>query len=170
VEPVTRAMHEEGRAFRGVLYPGLMLTDAGPRVLEFNARMGDPEAQTLLPLLNTDLVAIVEAVIYQHLDTLQVEWSNEACVTVVMASDGYPGTYQTGHVIGGLDDVDPEVDIFFAGVAEQDGALVTSGGRVLSLVARGKTLDEARERAYENVRRISFDGAHYRTDIGAPAE
>jgi len=162
-----RAMFEEGRPYRGVLYPGLMMTDSGPQVLEYNCRFGDPETQVILPRLKTDLLEVLQAVVNNRLEGMVVEWSDEACVGVVMASGGYPGSYETGFPIEGLDEVDPDVQVFDAGTKRRDdGILVTAGGRVLTVVATGTTLTEAREKAYRNVERIRFQGAHYRRDIG----
>jgi phosphoribosylamine--glycine ligase len=163
------ALRMEGRPFAGVLYPGMMLTATGPRVVEFNARFGDPETQVLLPKLRSDLLAILDACARGHLAAVPVEWDEVSSVGVVMASGGYPGSYTTGHPIEGLEDVDSNVQVFFAGVKRQDARLVTSGGRVLCVVASGATMEEARARAYDNVARIRFEGAHYRTDIGATA-
>jgi len=162
------AMLEEGRSYRGVLYPGVMVTADGPQVLEYNCRFGDPETQVLLPRLKTDLLEILLAVVNNRLEGTVVEWSDEACVGVVLASGGYPGPYETGLPIEGLDDVDPDVQVFHAGTKRRDdGAIVTAGGRVLTVVATGPTLTEAREKAYRNVERIRFQGVHYRRDIGA---
>ncbi len=165
MEPTVRAMHDEGRAYRGVLYGGLMITNNGPKVLEFNARFGDPEAQVTLPLLETDLVDIMLAVVDNRLEQIDVECSDDACVGVVMASGGYPGSYKTGFPITGLGDLDEDIEVFHAGTKLETGQVLTSGGRVLTVVARGKTLAEAREKVYANIPRIHFDGCHYRKDI-----
>ena len=165
MEPTVKAMHDEGRAYRGVLYGGLMISDNNPKVLEFNARFGDPEAQVTLPLLQTDLVDIMMAVNDNKLDKLKVEWSRDACVGVVMTSGGYPGSYKTGFPISGLDELDKDIMVFHAGTRLEGGKTVTSGGRVLAVVARGKTIAEAREKAYNNISRINFEGCHYRKDI-----
>jgi len=165
MEPAVRAMHEEGRAYKGVLYGGLMITNNGPKVLEFNARFGDPEAQVTLPLLKTDLVDIMLAVIDNRLGQINVEWSKDACVGVVMASAGYPGSYKTGFVISGLDSLDKDVVVFHAGTKLESGQVLTSGGRVLTVVATGKNLAEAREKVNKNIPRIHFEGCHYRKDI-----
>jgi phosphoribosylamine--glycine ligase len=158
-------MHDEGRAYRGVLYGGLMITGNGPRVLEFNARFGDPETQVTLPLLETDLVDIMLAVINNRLDQIEVKCSEDACVGVVMASGGYPGSYKTGFPITGLGDLDEDIVVFHAGTRLEEGKVLTSGGRVLTVVARGKTLAEAREKVYDNIPKIHFEGCHYRKDI-----
>ncbi|MEZ4503828.1 MAG: phosphoribosylamine--glycine ligase [Dehalococcoidia bacterium] len=166
-ERAVQAMFDAGRPYRGVLYPGMMRTEAGFRVIEFNSRFGDPECEVLLPRLKTDLLEICWAVASNALGDLEVEWSEDASVGVVMASGGYPGSYPTGFPITGLEDVDDGVEVFLAGATRrEDGVLVTSGGRVLCVVATGPTLEEARARAYDNVRRIHFEGAHYRTDVG----
>ena len=160
-----KAMHDEGRPYKGVLYGGLMITNNGPKVLEFNARFGDPEAQVTLPLLKTDLVDIMLAVVDNKLDQIDVEWSDGACVGVVMASGGYPGSYKAGFIISGLDEVDKDILVFHAGTKLESGQVLTNGGRVLTVVATGKNLSEAREKVYKNIPRIHFDGCHYRKDI-----
>jgi phosphoribosylamine--glycine ligase len=159
------AMHDEGRPYKGVLYGGLMITNNGPKVLEFNARFGDPEAQVTLPLLKTDLVDIMLSVVDNKLDQIDVEWSDGACVGVVMVSGGYPGSYKTGFPISGLDEVDKDILIFHAGTKLESGQVLTNGGRVLTVVATGKNLSEAREKVYKNIPRIHFEGCHYRKDI-----
>ena len=169
-ERAIAALTASGREYRGVLYPGMMLTSSGPKVIEFNCRLGDPEAEALLPRLTSDLLAICEGVAHGRLAEVPVEWDDDATVGVVMASGGYPGSYETGKPITGVEDVDADVQVFLAGARlDAGGTLVTSGGRVLCVVAKAPTLGEARERAYDNVRRIDFEGAHYRTDIAAPA-
>ena len=166
MEPTIKAMHDEGRPYRGVLYGGLMITKDGPRVLEFNARFGDPEAQVTLPLLKTDLVDIMLAVNDNRLAQMKVEWSGDACVGVVMASGGYPGSYKSGFAVSGLDNLDKDIVVFHAGTkVGAKGEILTSGGRVLTVMARGKSLAEARERVYANIPRIRFEGCHYRKDI-----
>ena len=165
MQPAVKAMAEEGRLYRGVLYGGLMITNDGLRVLEFNARFGDPEAQVTLPLLKTDLVDIMLAVIDNKLDQIDVQWSGDACVGVVMASAGYPGSYKTGFPVTGLDDLDKDILVFHAGTKLESGEVLTSGGRVLTVVATGKTLAKAREKVYANILQIHFDGCHYRQDI-----
>ena len=163
--PVVRAMAKEGIPYRGVLYAGLMV-DGDPVVLEFNARFGDPETQVILPLLKTDLVDIITAVVEGKLDRVKIDWSSEACVGVVMASGGYPGSYRTGFPIRGLDSLSEDALVFHAGTKlGGDGIVYTDGGRVLTVAAVGKDVAEARERAYDNVSRISFEGSYYRTDI-----
>ncbi|MYE32451.1 MAG: phosphoribosylamine--glycine ligase [Chloroflexi bacterium] len=169
-ERAVAALAASGREYRGVLYPGMMVTANGPKVIEFNCRLGDPEAEALLPRLTSDLLAICEGVAHGRLAEVPVTWDDDATVGVVMASGGYPGSYDTGKPITGVGDVDGDVQVFLAGARHNaDGTLVTAGGRVLCVVAKAPTLGEARERAYDNVRRIDFEGAHYRTDIAAPA-
>ncbi len=163
--PTLDAMNREGRTFKGVLYFGLMLTSDGVKVVEYNARFGDPETQVVLPRLKTDLADIFNAVVDGTLDKLNIEWSDEACVCVVMASGGYPENYEKGKAIT-IGDLDKDILLFHAGTKLQDGKLVTSGGRVLGVTALGKDINVAREKAYANVEKISFDGAFYRKDIG----
>jgi phosphoribosylamine--glycine ligase len=168
-EATVRAMAAQGVPFKGVLYPGIMVTAEGPRVIEFNARFGDPETQVLLPLLQSDLLDIMLATTDGTLDKVDVRWSDQAAVTVVLASGGYPGSYETGKPISGLENVDRDVMLFHAGTRRaDDGHLVTNGGRVLAVTALAPTMAAAREKAYGNVERIRFDGMHYRRDIGAP--
>jgi phosphoribosylamine--glycine ligase len=166
LEPAVRAMAAEGMPYKGVLYVGLMVNPEGARVLEFNARFGDPETQAIIPRLKTDLVDITLAVINGTLDRMEIEWSDEACVGVVVASGGYPGKYQTGFSVEGLDQLDSDMLVFHAGTAMNNG-VVTNGGRVLTVAASGKTLKEARNRVYANIPRIHFEGCHYRKDIAA---
>ena len=166
LEPAVRAMAAEGMPYKGVLYVGLMVNPEGAKVLEFNARFGDPETQAIIPRLKTDLVDIILAVIEGTLDKMEIEWSDEACVGVVMASGGYPGEYQTGFSIAGLDKLDSDILVFHAGTAMKNG-IVTNGGRVLTVVGSGKTLKEARSRVYANIPRIRFQGCHHRRDIAA---
>ncbi|MFQ5925326.1 MAG: phosphoribosylamine--glycine ligase [Dehalococcoidia bacterium] len=167
LEPTVRAMAKEGKPYKGVLYAGLIVTEDGPKALEFNARFGDPENQVMIPRLTSDLVDIMLAVIDGTLDQIEVEWSDEACVGVVIASGGYPGSYQTGFPIQGLDKVDGDVLVFHAGTKAKQGQIYTDGGRVLTVAATGKTMAEAREKVYLNLPRIHFQGCHYRKDIAA---
>jgi len=164
LEPTVRAMAAEGVVYKGVLYAGLMVNPEGMKVLEFNVRFGDPEAQALIPRLRTDLVDIILAINDGVLDGMGIEWSDKACVGVVLASGGYPGKYETGFPITGLGGLDEDILVFHAGTADK-GGVVTSGGRILTVVGRGATVEEARTRAYANVPRIRFEGCHYRTDI-----
>lgn len=169
--PTVHAMAEAGTPYRGVLYAGLMLTADGPRVLEFNCRLGDPEAQVLLPRLATEPAAPFTAAARGELSGATVEFDPRACVTVVLASGGYPGAYQTGFEISGLDEAAAVEGalVFHAGTAERRGRVVTAGGRVLAVSALGTGLGRARERAYEAASRIRFEGMHHRTDIAAGA-
>ncbi len=166
--PTIAAMNAEGRTFKGCLYFGLMLTPNGPKVIEYNARFGDPETQVVLPRLVTDFVDVIDAVIDEKLDTLDIEWSKDACACVVMASGGYPQSYPKGIEITGLDENGQAegVTVYHAGSKLTDGKLVTNGGRVLGVTAKAETLDAALEKAYKAVETIHFDGAHYRRDIG----
>ena len=160
-------MAAEGRSYCGVIYPGIMVTDDGIRVIEFNARFGDPEAQALLPRLDADLLEIAWACVNGSLQEVEVRWRLEASVCVALASGGYPASYPTGLPISGIEDVDPGVQVFHAGTKQDANGVVTNGGRVLNVVALGADLEAARRKAYANVERIRFDGMHYRRDIGA---
>jgi phosphoribosylamine--glycine ligase len=164
-----QAMEAEGVRYRGFLYAGLMVTAEGPRVLEFNCRLGDPEAQAILPRLRSDLGELILAACEGNLRDYVLHWTPEACVTVVLASGGYPGEYRTGFEIRGLEEAGEMegVVVFHAGTAERDGRVVTAGGRVLAVSGLGATLAEARARAYEACARISFEGMHRRGDIAA---
>lgn len=158
--------------YRGVLYGGFMLTPQGPKVLEFNARFGDPETQVILPRLKSDLVDVMVAVAAGKPEDVHLEWRDEWAVAVVLASEGYPGPYEKGKVILGIDEAEAvdDVIVFHAGTAlNQDEELVTAGGRVLNVVALGKSFEEARGRCYDAVERINFEGKRFRTDIGAKA-
>jgi phosphoribosylamine--glycine ligase len=166
VTPVVRAMAEEGRLYRGVIYAGLMVHGADMHVLEFNARFGDPETQVILPRLESDLADVLVSCAQGTLDPESIRWKAGCSVGVVVVSGGYPGNYEKGRRISGLDRLDGDVTVFHAGTALDDsGRVVTDGGRVLSVVATGRTMAEARERVYGNVERISFEGMRYRTDI-----
>jgi phosphoribosylamine--glycine ligase len=168
LQPAVRAMANEGMPYKGVLYAGLMVAADGPKVLEFNARFGDPETQAILPRLQTDLVDILLAIVDNRLSELTVEWNNDACVGVVMASAGYPGNYKTGFPITGLDKLDEEIIVFHAGTKlDENSQVYTDGGRVLTVTASGKTMAEARAKVYQNLPRIHFDGCHYRKDIAS---
>lgn len=163
--PTIRAMQSEGRPFKGVLYFGLMMTEKGVKVIEYNARFGDPETQVVLPRLKTDLVDIMEAVIDERLSELPVEWEDNAAVCVVLASGGYPEKYQTGYEIEGLEDAADWL-LFHAGTKKENGKLLTAGGRVLGVTATAENLDAAIKKAYEGVSKIHFRDMHYRRDIG----
>lgn len=164
--PTVKAMAKEGLPYKGVLYAGLMIVNEEPVVLEFNARFGDPETQVILPLLKTDLVDILMAVVQGKLNQVKIEWSSEACVGVVMSSGGYPGSYKTGFPIQGIDSVDKDVLVFHAGTKlGNDGIIYTDGGRVLTVVGVGQDMAEARGKVYRNIGNIYFEGCHYRKDI-----
>jgi phosphoribosylamine--glycine ligase len=165
------ALEREGVRYRGVLYAGLMLTADGPKVLEFNCRFGDPETQVILPRLASNLGELLLACVEGNLVDYRLSWIADPCVGVVLASGGYPGSYETGIPIAGLDDASrlPGVHVFHSGTAMRDGRVVTAGGRVLTVSAVGPTLEDARARAYEAGSLISFDGMHHRQDIAVPA-
>src|SRR5437588_1298433 len=169
--PVVAGMKAEGNEFKGVLYCGLMMTARGPMVLEFNCRFGDPETQPILMRLESDLVEALEASIEGRVSEGDFRWSRDASVCVVMSSGGYPGTFEVGKRISGLEDAGAVegVKVFHAGTTERDGAYYTSGGRVLGVTARAADVDTAVARAYQAVFSIGFEGAHYRTDIAARA-
>ncbi len=171
LRPVVAAMSKSGSPFAGVLYAGLMIVKGKPYVLEFNARFGDPETEVVLPLLKTDLVDVVEAVVEHRLDQLTVEWHDRSAVCVVMASGGYPGSYQTGVPITGLPEkvLSDDVLVYHAGTKRQGHDVVTAGGRVLGVTGVGTHLADAMARAYDTVRTISFPGCHYRSDIARRA-
>ena len=165
MRPTVSAMNAEGRTFKGVLYFGLMKTKDGMKVIEYNARFGDPETQVILPMLKTDLMEIFEAITDERLADIEIEWESGACVCVVLASGGYPTAYEKGKEIT-IGDLDEGIVLCHAGTAVKGNKLVTSGGRVLGVCAKGDTIEEARQKAYKNVEKIKFDGMHYRTDIG----
>lgn len=166
--PTMHAMNAEGRPFKGCLYFGLMLTPKGPRVIEYNARFGDPETQVVLARLESDLLDIMDAVIDGRLQQQEIRWSKDAAACVVMASGGYPAQYEKGKPITGLSEDGQVKDavVYHAGTARRDGEFVTNGGRVLGVTAMGKNLDEALQKAYRAVSGIHFEGVHYRRDIG----
>lgn len=166
IRPVVEGMVEEEAPFKGVLYAGIMVTPQGPRVLEFNTRLGDPEAQAILPRLKTDLVDVMMAAVEGRISEISLEWDPSPAVCVVMASCGYPGEHTTGQVISGLDAASQQAIVFHAGTRLQEGAILTSGGRVLGVTALGGNISEAIAKAYDAVGRISFEGAHFRRDIG----
>lgn len=161
------AMASEGRPFVGVIFFGLMLTENGPRVLEYNARFGDPEAQVVLPRMENDIIEVMEACIEGRLSEIEIKFEDKACVCVILASEGYPVKYEKGFEITGLDDFDWEnYFCFHAGTAQKDGKIVTNGGRVLGITAKGNTLKEARTNAYEATKRVDFQNKYMRNDIG----
>lgn len=169
--PMVRAMRQEGRPYKGILYAGLMLTKTGPQILEFNARFGDPETQPLMVRMDSDLVSLFEACIDGTLDQCQAYWKKESSVCVVMAAEGYPGSYQKGKTISGLKNASsvPGVVVFHAGTREQNGEVITGGGRVLGVTAAGENIADAVSKAYEAVDKIQWEGIHYRKDIGCRA-
>ena len=170
MQPLLAGLRESGVTFRGLLFPGLMITADGPRVLEFNCRFGDPETQAILPRLKSDLLPLIEATIDGKLRDAKIEWDERPAVTVVMASSGYPDKYETGKRISGLESAASDgVQIFHAGTRRENGEVVTSGGRVLAVTALGETVAAARARAYEAVGKIHFAGSHYRRDIAQSA-
>ncbi len=171
MKPVIRGLRKEGLRYRGVLYAGLMIKDSEPYVLEFNCRFGDPETQPILMRMKSDLLETLMAIVEERLDRVALQWRPEASVCVVLASGGYPGSYEKGKVIEGLDEIKEmkDVVVFHAGTKYRDGRIVTSGGRVLGVTALGRDIREARERAYEAVKKIRFEGMHYRSDIGIKA-
>ena len=168
-EPTVRAMQAEGCPFKGCLYFGLMLTPKGPKVIEYNCRFGDPEAQVVLPLLKTDLFTVMQAVEEERLDTLPVEWYDGAAACVILASGGYPQSYEKGKEISIPDDLPDNVTVYHAGDKLSDGKLVTSGGRVLGVTAKADTLRHALDDAYAAAGEIHFDKMMYRHDIGQRA-
>jgi len=171
LKPTVKGLQSEGREYKGVLYAGLVLTKEGPKVLEFNARFGDPETQVVLPRLKTDLVDILNAVIEGSLYKINIEWNNNSAVCVVVASGGYPSKYQKGKVISGLERLERMKDIiaFHAGTNFQDNKVITSGGRVLGITAWDETISKAKERAYKGVKEIYFEDMYYRKDIASKA-
>lgn len=171
LEPTLKGFQKDGLDFKGVLFIGLMITEDGPKVIEFNNRFGDPETQSVLPRMKTDLLDIMNAVVEGTLADQVIQWSDKKAVCIVMASGGYPGDYEKGKEIAGLSDLDPDVIVFHSGTKFLDGenpssGIATDGGRVLGITALGETHEEAREKAYRNIAKVSFEGAQYRKDIG----
>ena len=168
IQPVIRAMSEEGKKYCGVLYAGMMITEDGPKVLEFNVRFGDPETQAILPLLKTDLIVPLNACIDGKLEGVRLDWSEGASVCVVLTSQGYPGKYEKGKEISGLEKFsqDGRIHIFHAGTLKKTTAFTTNGGRVLGVTGVGNSIKEAIDNAYSAVGKIHFDGVYYRKDIG----
>jgi phosphoribosylamine--glycine ligase len=165
VVPTMEAMNSEGCPFKGVLYFGLMLTKDGPKVIEYNSRFGDPEAQVVLPLMESDLYEIMEAIIDERLSEVEVKFKDCHAAVIVMASGGYPVSYKKGYEIKGLENVH-DACVYHAGTKLENGKYLTNGGRVLGVTAVGDTLQEALNAAYDNVGKIAFKDAHFRTDIG----
>lgn len=164
--PTIKAMASEGRVFKGVLYYGLMLTSDGPKVLEYNCRFGDPETQVVLPRLKTDIVDIFESVIDENLDSISIEWDEKASCCVIISSGGYPGHYEKGKIISGLDNINEDIMAFHSGTRLSEGHIVTDGGRVLGVTALGDAVKDAADKVYSIIDNIKFDGMHYRKDIG----
>jgi phosphoribosylamine--glycine ligase len=171
VKPTLLGMKDDGNIFEGVLYPGLMLTENGPKILEYNARFGDPETQTYMRLLDSDLLEIIEACIDKKLGEIEINWKQQSACTIVLASGGYPASHEKGKIISGIDEAEKMDDIvvFHAGTTNMEGNLVTNGGRVLGVSATGTNLEEALGKAYKAVAKISFEGMQYRRDIGKKA-
>jgi phosphoribosylamine--glycine ligase len=171
VEPTLRGLRDEGILYQGFLYIGLMLTPNGPKVLEFNCRLGDPETQAIVVRMDFDLAQVLADVADSHLEPSRLQWSAGASTCVVITSAGYPGKYATGKPITGLTEADRNngVKVFHAGTARKGESIVTAGGRVLGVTATGASLESALDRVYEAAGKIHFEGMHYRKDIGAPA-
>jgi len=167
--PTIQGMAKEGNIYKGVLYAGLMITQDGPKVLEYNARFGDPETQSILMRLESDLLDIMLAIVEDRLAGQEIRWLPDPAVCVVLAAGGYPGSYLKGDLITGLDNVPPGIFVFHAGTAEKNGQIITAGGRVLGVTAKGATMPLAIQKAYEGVKEISFKEMRYRTDIGEKA-
>ena len=166
--PTLVNMEHEGSPFAGILYPGLMITQDGPKIIEFNSRFGDPETQSYMRILDTDIVEIFQACIDHKLSSIEIKWKELVACTIVLASGGYPGDYEKGKIITGIEEVamDANIVVFQAGTSMKDGELVTNGGRVLGVSATGTTLEEALKSAYKAIEKISFEGMQYRRDIG----
>ena len=167
LEPAVEALARENRLYRGVLYAGLMITDEGPKVMEFNARLGDPETQVILPRLRTDLLDIFLATARGNLDKIDVKWSDDSCVGVVMCSGGYPGSYRKGYTISGLENLESDIMVFHAGTSAgtRRGEILSDGGRVITVAGTGSNISRARTKVYRNIPHIHFEGCHYRKDI-----
>lgn len=169
IEPVIKAMQSEGHPYQGVLYAGLMITPDGPKVLEFNARFGDPETQVLMPMIKSDIYPLFEMAADGRLNDYRVELNTGNCVCVVLASQGYPGSYEKGKIINGLHNLDQDSMVFHAGTTIKDNHIITNGGRVLGVVASGPNIPEAIHKVYNQVEKIHFEGMQYRKDIGRKA-
>lgn len=165
LNPLIQGLRGDGIRYRGVIYAGLMLTAKGPYVLEFNCRFGDPETQVVIPRLRSDLLEVLDAVVAERLSEIALDWETSAAACVVLASGGYPGSYESGQVIAGLAQVPPDIMVFHSGTGNSDSDLVTAGGRVLGVTALGATVGQAVQRAYQGVGSISFEGMHFRRDI-----
>ncbi len=166
IEKTLLGMQRIHNEYTGVLFVGLMVTESGPKVLEFNCRLGDPETQTILPLMEADILEMSMACIDGNLESVEVKWSDESCVTVVIASEGYPATYDTGFPITGLENVSDKSTVFHAGtILSKNGTFNTNGGRVLSVSSKGRNLNEARTNTYKNINRVGFENSYFRDDI-----
>ena len=165
LDKTLKGFQEDGLDFKGILFVGLMITEDGPKVLEYNVRFGDPETQSVLFRLETDLNKIISAVIDNKLKDIDITYSDEQAICVMLTSGGYPESYEKGKVITGLDDLDDDIVVFHSGTKLVDGKIVTNGGRVIGITAKAKTVKEAGEKVYENIKKINFEGMHYRTDI-----
>lgn len=165
-EPTVQAMNSEGRIFKGIIYFGLMLTQNGIKVIEYNARFGDPEAQVVLPRLKTDLLEIFEACVDGRLDKLNIEWEDNSAVCVILASEGYPESYKKGYEITGLDKLPNNIIAFHSGTTQDNGKLLTNGGRVIGITGIGKNLNDAIKIAYDGIELVNFHKKHFRKDIG----
>ena len=163
--PTLKGIKSERMDYRGIIFIGLMITKEGPKVLEYNVRLGDPETQVVLPRLETDLVEIFNAMLLNKLSETKIEWNRDSVVCVVLASKGYPEKYEKEKVIEGIKNVDDDILVFHSGTAIKEGKLITNGGRVLGVTARANTLKEAINRAYSNAEKIEFEGKVFRTDI-----
>ena len=166
LQPTLLGIQKEKMDYRGIIYAGLMITKEGPKVLEYNVRFGDPETQVVLPRLETDLAEIFNKIVDGKLEDVNINWSEEGAVCVMLASEGYPGGYKKGLEIKGLEDIPDDLLVFHSGTAKDNGRIITNGGRVLGIVGKGKTVDEARRKVYKNIDKIGFEGAFYRRDIG----
>lgn len=169
LKPVISAMAQEGTPYKGCIYAGLMITAQGPKVIEFNARFGDPETQVVLPLLKSDFVDVLSACIDNSLADCKIEWKNQHAVCAIIASEGYPGSYRKGEKITGVKNIDKDITVYHAGTAVADDQLYTFGGRVLGVTAVGDDLYQAVEKVYRNIEKIHFNGMHYRKDIAQRA-
>ena len=165
--PTVKGMAKENNPYKGILYGGLIMTKQGPKALEFNARLGDPETQVILPRLKSDLADIMAGIAEGKLNKTRIEWSDQHCVGIVLTSKGYPGSYETGFRIGGLKEAGATTLIFHAGTSLDNDSIVTNGGRVITVVGQGKSISDAREIAYKAVKHVRFDGAFYRKDIAS---
>jgi len=170
IDPAIRGMHREGNPFKGILYAGVMITESGPMCLEFNVRFGDPEAQAILPRLKNDIIEIMDASCEERLNDYKLVWDKRACVCVVLTSGGYPGIFETGKEITGLDKIDDkDTLVFHSGTKKEDQKLVTTGGRVLGVVSLDHTIEDTIRRVYKSVEKIKFERCFFRRDIGAKA-